>query len=717
MTAFSATFSDFCAGNDALPHLLAVLQEDIQRNRQALFDDAALIESAWRSGRVDREVYQRLRDTITNFDESVPEPGLESGDLPAWSDALAHEVRPGTVLKERFVLEEIIGRGGMGTVYRARDIRREEAQDRYPHVAVKVLNEDFRRHPESFKALQREARKSQILAHPNVASVFDFDRDGPIGYLVMELLDGESLHQFIEDRAGRGTPRAEVWRIVRSAGAALAYAHQKGVVHSDFKPANVIRARDGAIKVLDFGIARVIAHPNAETTRFNVAGLRALTPAYASCEMLLGEEAHPSDDVFALACVTYELLSGRHPFGHLSALVAQKRGLKPIPIDGLDRATWRALAAGLALPRGERTASIETFLAELTPRSHTGLVVLWNVAVLALGAWYYAPELRTLWPSLSAPEPEAGGASKPQQPEIARAEPAAPESPGDEYARQRAAASAAMNGAPPASQPAQREQKRTTERAARTEPAGAASESPSESVVEPPSASAAQSVSGPAPDSPSKDAERRRDAPAPGLSIQQMKQRVIAFARIDEVPDALTALRDVEPRLDPEDDFLQHEAPQAIALAYARVSEREFTRGNYSAALALLDRAHDRAPESTVYVTRREQMHEVAQLEHMLAEGRPSSAEEIERRLLDIRENEGPQYYAIRSRLAEVLARRIERLQASAPEEAGRLLELGQNVFAGASAIDALAPVDGVTEENGAGRPVGEEAQENTSLR
>ena len=196
-----------------------------------------------------------------------------------------------------------------------------------------------------------------------------------------------------------------------------------------------------------------------------------------------------------------------------------------------------------------------------------------------------------------------------------------------------------------------------------------------------------------------------------------MKQRVIAFARIDEVPDALTALRDVESRLDPEDDFLQHEAPQAIALAYARVSEHEFTRGNYSAALALLDRAHDRAPESTVYVTRREQMHEVAQLEQMLAEGRPSSAEEIERRLLDIRENEGPQYYAIRSRLAEVLARRIERLQASAPEEAGRLLELGQNVFAGASAIDALAPIDGVTEEKEAGRPVGEDAQETTSLR
>ena len=449
MSAFGTTFSAFCAGNDALPHLLAVLKEELLHDRKALFDDSALIESAWRSGRVDREVYQTLRDTITNFDSSDPQQdSLGSEDLPSWSDALAHEVRPGTVLKERFVLEEIIGRGGMGTVYKARDIRREEAQDRYPHVAVKVLNEDFRRHPESFKALQREARKSQILAHPNVASVFDFDRDGAIGYLVMELLDGESLHQFIEDRAGRGTPRAEVWRIVRSAGAALAYAHQKGVVHSDFKPANVIRARDGAIKVLDFGIARVVAQPNAETTRFNVAGLRALTPAYASCEMLLGEQAHPSDDVFALACVTYELLTGRHPFGHVSALVADQRALKPIPIEGLDRATWRALAAGLALQRAERTASIETFLAELAPtKPHMGLVIAWNVVVLGagvFGAWYYVPELRTLWPSLTAVEPEVGGASSAQQLEIA-----GPDSRSDQYGREGATALAPANDVSP----------------------------------------------------------------------------------------------------------------------------------------------------------------------------------------------------------------------------------------------------------------------------
>ena len=196
-----------------------------------------------------------------------------------------------------------------------------------------------------------------------------------------------------------------------------------------------------------------------------------------------------------------------------------------------------------------------------------------------------------------------------------------------------------------------------------------------------------------------------------------MKQRVIAFAKIDEVPDALVALREVQTRLDPEDDFLRHDAPQALAQAYGRLSEHAFMGGNLSAALALLDRAHEAAPESALYVTRREQMHQVAQLEQMLAEGAPSSSEEIERRLLGIRENEGPQYYAIRSRLAEVLARRIERLQTSAPQEAAQLLALGQQVFPGASAIDALAPIDGVIEEEEGGRLVGEGAQETTSLR
>ncbi len=85
------------------------------------------------------------------------------------------------MIRDRFVLEDPLGKGGMGTVFRARDLRKEEAQDRNPYVAIKILNEDFKRHPRSLQALQREARKSQTLAHPNIVTVYDFDRDGANG--------------------------------------------------------------------------------------------------------------------------------------------------------------------------------------------------------------------------------------------------------------------------------------------------------------------------------------------------------------------------------------------------------------------------------------------------------------------------------------------------------------------------------------------------------
>ena len=108
------------------------------------------------------------------------------------------------MLRDRFVLEEVIGTGGMSVVFRALDRRREEAQDRHPHVAIKVLGDEFKRHPDALRALQRESRKTQRLAHPNIASVYDFDRDGPNVYMVMELLVGEPLDACYGDAAFSG---------------------------------------------------------------------------------------------------------------------------------------------------------------------------------------------------------------------------------------------------------------------------------------------------------------------------------------------------------------------------------------------------------------------------------------------------------------------------------------------------------------------------------
>lgn len=130
-------------------------------------------------------------------------------------------LRPGFVLKGRFILDEMLGSGGMGVVFRAIDLRKKEAQDRDPNIAIKVLNEDFRKHPDSFRALQREARKAQNLAHPNIITVYDFDREDALIYLTMKYLSGASLEKRMKANKAP-LPLNQVVSIVKSVSAALA---------------------------------------------------------------------------------------------------------------------------------------------------------------------------------------------------------------------------------------------------------------------------------------------------------------------------------------------------------------------------------------------------------------------------------------------------------------------------------------------------------------
>ncbi len=292
-------------------------------------------------------------------------------DPSKWGEGPAAVMQPGVVLKDKYVLESVIGRGGMGVVFKARDLRREEAQDRNPHVAVKILNDEFRRHPESVMALQRESRKAQDLAHPNIVNVFDFDRDGTTVYMVMELLEGQSLDRITKGSSFDGMSMEEAFPLIEGLSLALSYAHGKGIVHSDFKPGNCFVTRGNVIKVFDFGIARAAklqGDVSGEETKFDPGTLGALTPAYASFEMLEGEEPDPRDDIYALACVAYELLAGKHPFDKRSAADAREKGLKPQPIKGLSRRQWRALQSGLAYTREKRSPSVDEFLDDLRPR-------------------------------------------------------------------------------------------------------------------------------------------------------------------------------------------------------------------------------------------------------------------------------------------------------------------------------------------------------------
>ncbi len=296
----------------------------------------------------------------------------------------------GTLLKKRFLLEEVLGYGGMGTVYKTKDLRKVEAEDPNPYIATKILNQDFKDHPDAFVTLQQETAKSQTLAHPNIVTVHDFDREGDTLFMTMELLQGQPLDQLIKAQRNKGLPKEQAWKITRDLCAALAYAHQRQLIHADFKPGNVFVNTDGSAKVLDFGIARA-ASKEVQKHKFDAGQLGALTPAYATIEMVNDEPLGFSDDVYALACVIYEMLAGRHPYGNRSAQEAQQQKLVPKRLDKLSAREWRALSHALALTKNERTQNITQFADELFPkRSPLMLSAAIGLALVSLGgaAWF-----------------------------------------------------------------------------------------------------------------------------------------------------------------------------------------------------------------------------------------------------------------------------------------------------------------------------------------
>lgn len=271
----------------------------------------------------------------------------------------------GRLLKNRFVLEEKVGSGGMGDVYKALDLRAQEAQERNPYIAIKLLNENFSRHKDAFVSLQREASKTRAIPHPNIMGVFDFDREGDTVFMSMELLSGKPLDDYLREHP-EGVSIEDAWNIIDGISQGLIRAHGAGIVHSDFKPGNIFYTADKLAKVFDFGIARAVSAPgemkaDGDKTLFDAGSLGALTPTYASLEMLQGKSPTKSDDVYAVALVAYELFTGRHPYDRTPADKALERGMKPKPVSFLKRRQWRALRKALELEGEKRTQSVDEF--------------------------------------------------------------------------------------------------------------------------------------------------------------------------------------------------------------------------------------------------------------------------------------------------------------------------------------------------------------------
>ncbi len=408
---FADAFDAFCVGLASLDRMRAVIAELLQAEPTCAESLLLAIDTAFREGLIKastydtlttdidratsedvptewseetRQEYERYKANVASAGENDPaddealaaagmftaeDTGHPNGVPPAEPPPpIPAPVTTGTVLNDRFELLTHLGAGSMGDVYEALDRRKEEARSANPRLAIKVISAAYSAHANALATLQREALNSQGLVHPNIIRVFDLDHDGDRYFMTMELLNGRSLGEMLGEYRFRPMPFRQARTIIDGACRGLQYAHEQGVIHADIKPGNLFVTQAGRAKILDFGIART-AHGGEPDDASPVSG--AHTPAYSSCEVLEGAEPTAADDVFALACVAYRMLAGSKAFGGMTALDAERAGIKPQRIETLNPEQWHMLQTALAFRHADRTVSIAELAATFGNRTPT----------------------------------------------------------------------------------------------------------------------------------------------------------------------------------------------------------------------------------------------------------------------------------------------------------------------------------------------------------
>jgi serine/threonine-protein kinase len=245
-----------------------------------------------------------------------------------------------TEIAERYRLESRLGFGGMSTVHLAFDLRLER------RVAVKLLAEHLADDPTFVSRFQREAQAAARLVHPNIVQIFDSGLDEQSGqhFIVMEYIEGSSCAEVLRDDGWLEVP--EAISIIEQACKGLDYAHRHGVVHRDVKPGNLLRSREGVVKLADFGIAKA-----TEQSSITQVGSVLGTAAYLAPEQARGEEAGPSADLYALGVVSYQLISGRLPYeaNSLTELALKQQQEEPPILNTLVAAVTPELAEAVAV--------------------------------------------------------------------------------------------------------------------------------------------------------------------------------------------------------------------------------------------------------------------------------------------------------------------------------------------------------------------------------
>ncbi len=266
-------------------------------------------------------------------------------------------------IETRFLLEQLLGSGGICEVHAALDLRRVEWGDANPKVAVKRLCPELQENPQARLSLAQEFCVLRHLAHPGVVRVFDLHKE-PFGIcFTMELLEGRTLQQaLLEYPAGLN---AQFSPLLVNMLDALRFLHQHGVVHGDIKPSNIFLAPEGRVALIDFNVATATAQAGAAcspVTRGLKENLRlpSYSLRYASPERLRGGRPTMPDDIFSACCTIYEAISGTHPFGSSSA-EAEEAGLAPRQVDFFKRRQWNIIRQGLNFNPEQRPQAEELF--------------------------------------------------------------------------------------------------------------------------------------------------------------------------------------------------------------------------------------------------------------------------------------------------------------------------------------------------------------------
>ncbi len=306
------------------------------------------------------------QDSAATTDESFSDTAvLETSILH--EDSADERLQVGSVLRDRFLLQERMSGGSMGVVYKALDRRLAEVDERNPYVAIKVLSSKLSRNGNALQALQQEAAKGRFLSHRNIVRFIDLDRDDDLYFIVMEWLEGRTLADILDDKLAEKMELRTALDIVKQIARALDYAHRRGVVHADVKPGNIIITPTGLAKLFDFGVARVRQKENEGKSKFDPGVMEANTPAYSSMQVLTGEVPVATDDVFSLGCLMYRLVADHRVFGPRNAADAAAEGMEPQQPQGLNAVQWRALKKALSYSRVTRFDTPADFIKALEP--------------------------------------------------------------------------------------------------------------------------------------------------------------------------------------------------------------------------------------------------------------------------------------------------------------------------------------------------------------